>query len=67
MSEQDWRISDVEKAVVGKEKIWAFDAHMKEGNRFVFQGRFSAPRKTPRKDLWKIAQAKKADSDESTD
>ena len=50
----DYRIENVFTLVVNGKKVKAFEAYVKQGNAFVFQGAFTAPARTANKNLWLI-------------
>lgn len=53
----DYRIEDVRAATVNGTKRILFKAFERRGNAFVHVGQFSAPARTAKRDLWKIANA----------
>lgn len=57
MNASDYRIEDIRSATLNGSKVKLFKAFRKEGDVFVFCGEFSAPARTAKRDLWKIADA----------
>lgn len=55
MDATDFRIDDVQKATINGAKKIIFSAYQRRGDAFVRIGQFSAPPRTPTRDLWKIA------------
>jgi hypothetical protein len=51
----NYRITDVQKVLWNGRQMLAFTAHQLKSGAFVCLGRFTAPRKTAKRDLWKIA------------
>ena len=51
----DYRIESVQKATVNGRSCILFKAYKKQGDAFVFAGQHTAPAKTAKRDLWKIA------------
>lgn len=51
----DYRIEDVQKVTLNGVQKLTFKAYRKEAEGFVFAGQHSAPAKTAKRDLWKIA------------
>lgn len=52
----DYRIEQVQKATVNGKLVKLFDAFEREGDAFVFVGKFRAPANTANKNLWLIAE-----------
>ena len=52
----DYRIEQIEKATVNGQAVKVFDAFERDGDAFVFVGKFRAPVKTANKNLWLIAE-----------
>ena len=50
----DYRIERVRTLTLNGKKVRAFDAYVKQGDCFVFQGAFTAPARTANKNLWLI-------------
>ena len=51
----DFRIEDVRTAIVNGRKVKLFKAYWRGRNAHYFAGEFSAPSRTPKRDLWKVA------------
>ena len=54
--ESNYRISGVQVVRLGSKDVKLFSAYKLDGDAFVYVGRFSAPMKTARKDLWKYVE-----------
>ena len=50
-----YRIERIRVITLDGRKVKAFDAYVKQGNAFVFQGALTAPSHTANKSLWLIA------------
>lgn len=50
-----FRIEQVRNVFVNGRAAKVFNAFERRGNAFIFCGQFKAPRRTPNRDLWKIA------------
>jgi len=55
MTKSDFRIEEIKKETVKGRKVKIFSAYKKDGEAFVFVGKFTAPPKTANKHLWLIA------------
>lgn len=55
MNASDFRIENVRNATLNGRAVRTFKAFRKDGAAFVFCGAFSAPARTAKRDLWKIA------------
>ena len=55
MNASDFRIESVRHATLNGRAVRIFNAFRKDGDAFVFCGEFSAPARTAKRDLWKIA------------
>jgi hypothetical protein len=53
----DFRIEDIRAVTLNGTKKLAFKAFERKGDAFVHVGQFSAPARTAKRDLWKIAAA----------
>lgn len=53
----DFRIEDVRSATVNGSKKIIFKALERKGDAFVYTGQFTAPARTAKRDLWKLAAA----------
>lgn len=51
----DYRIEGVQKATVNGVACILFKAFKRRDDAFVFIGKFTAPTRTAKRDLWKIA------------
>jgi len=51
----DYRIEDVQKATVNGRSVKMFTVFKRDGDAFVHFGKFTAPVKTPNRDLIKFA------------
>lgn len=49
-----YRIESIRTVTNNGRKVKAFDAYVKQGSEFVFQGVFTAPARTANKNLWLI-------------
>jgi hypothetical protein len=56
-----YRITDVQKVLWNGRQMLAFTAFELKDGSFVCVGRFTAPRKAAKRDLWKIAAQATAD------
>jgi hypothetical protein len=56
MTSADYRIERIQKTNFNGKAVKLFLAYEREGDEFVFVGRFSAPSKTSNKNLWLIAE-----------
>ena len=52
----DYRIEQVQKATVNGQLVKLFDAFERDGDAFVYVGKFRAPVRTANKNLWLIAE-----------
>lgn len=52
---QDFRIENVQKAILNGRQVKLFKAFEDRGDAFHYIGQFSAPVKTANKELWKVA------------
>lgn len=50
----DYRIENVQTVILNGKKVKAFQAYVKQGDAFVFQGAYTAPVRTANKSLWLI-------------
>jgi hypothetical protein len=53
----DFRIEDASTVTLNGSKKIIFKAFQRKGDAFVHVGQFSAPARTAKRDLWKIAAA----------
>lgn len=53
-SADDYRIENIRKITYNGKSVKAFDAYVKQGDVFVFDGAHTAPVKTANKNLWLI-------------
>lgn len=51
----DFRIEEIRKTTVNGRKVKTFTAYIKDGEAFVFIGKFAAPSKAADKHLWMVA------------
>lgn len=51
-----FRIEAIRRATVNGRPKLIFSAYKRSGDAFVFAGQFSAPPRTPRRDLWRVAE-----------
>lgn len=56
MTASDFSISNIQRATVNGLQRVLFTAHKRTGNAFVHVGRFSAPPRTARANLWRFVQ-----------
>ena len=49
-----YRIDSIRAVTYNGRKVKAFDAYVKQGDAFVFQGAYIAPARTANKNLWLI-------------
>lgn len=54
---EDYRIHDIRRMKVDGRQSKVFTAYVRNGQSYVFCGHFSAPARTPNKELWKFADA----------
>ena len=57
MNASDFRIEEIRDVRVNGRLVRIFKAFRRNGDAFVFCGQFSAPARTAKRDLWKIAAA----------
>ena len=50
----NYRIQNVRNVTLNGKNVKAFDAFVKEGDAYVYQGAYTAPSKTAAKNLWLI-------------
>lgn len=51
----NYRISEIQNVTLNGKKCRLFSAYVRTGNCFVFVGRFSAPARMAKRDLWTVA------------
>jgi hypothetical protein len=55
MTAAHWRIENIETATSYGHRAKVFTAYVRQGDTFIYCGRFSAPLRTANRDLWKYA------------
>lgn len=55
LTTEDFRIEEARVCTVNGRKVVKFKAFKRDGDAFVHCGQFSAPARTPKRDLWRIA------------